>query len=128
MVKLVKNIFVYGTLKKGKRNHKYFKDSIISVREGYIHASLYHLVDYDCPTILEGNDKIYGQFLEYNDPTDEIEKEIDYLEGNFGDNQELIYSKEKVKVYFENSNEISQVYMLQNHYNLKKIKLKNKWK
>lgn len=82
-MKSVKQMFVYGTLMSGERNHRYFKDSIIKIETATIEAKLYHLTKYDCPTLVLGEGQTIGELVTYNDPDDQIEQSIIALEQDF---------------------------------------------
>ncbi len=127
MVKSVKSLFAYGTLKEGQRNHKYFKDSIIKIEKGYIYASLYDLIDHSCPTIAQGHDKIYGELITFEDEDDEIENAIDYLESNFGKENNLPYEKINIDVHLDDDVKKSKVYILQSIKDLNVKKINNEW-
>lgn len=83
VVKSVKQMFVYGTLMSGERNHKYFKQSIIKIEPATIEAKLYHLTKYNCPTLVLGSGHTTGELVTYEDPDGQIEKSIIALEQDF---------------------------------------------
>lgn len=115
-------MFVYGTLMKGYRNYnKYLDGHVISVKEAYIEGKLYHLDNENCPALVEGNSKIYGQILEVvDDENKSIQNAVDDLENYFAGNNELMYDRKLKIVYYEDgdSEEIG-VYIFVNENYLK---------
>ncbi len=109
---------------EGQRNHKYFKNQVINIEKAYIEAKIYHLDDYNCPSIVLGPGKVYGEVITYKDLDGEIEAGLDMLEGNFEGNLELCYKKEKVDVYVGGAVKSSQVYILENIDNMDKKEIK----
>ena len=86
------HVFVYGTLMKNYRNHAYLKDATYigaGVIEGY---DMYDLGRY--PGIIAGKGKVFGEVYQV---TDEIEKQLDYLEEE-GD----LYIKKPETIRLEN--------------------------
>lgn len=82
-MKSVKQMFVYGTLMSGQRNHHYFEDNILEIVPATIEAELYHLEAYDCPTLVIGSGQAIGELITYIDPEDQIENSIIALEQDF---------------------------------------------
>lgn len=82
-MKFVREMFVYGTLMSGERNHKYFKDSIISVEEAKVVGTVYHIEKQRCPTIELGIGECVGELITYKDPTGEITDQIVAMEQEF---------------------------------------------
>lgn len=96
-------MFTYGTLMKGYRNYKkYLEGHVISIKEAYIEGKLYHLDNENCPAVVEGNSKIYGQVLEIvDDDNRSIQKAVDDLENYFAGNDELMYDRKLKIVHYE---------------------------
>ncbi len=128
-MKSTKSMFVYGTLMENQRNFKYFNDNVIEIKRGYIRGDLYHLIDYNCPAITLGNDKVYGELITYVDPTDTIEQEIDALERDFGhDDSRIRYDRFNVAVYVEGQEYQSSAYFLNRIDTVKTKKINQYWK
>lgn len=120
-----KNIFVYGTLKSGERNHYHFKDCVTTIVGGTIEATLYHLDDYNCPSIQLGGGIIEGQIIYYaDDEQNSIESAVDNLEQS---TPGLYYDRVPVLVQVENGAIESEVYVVRNFENLKSTKLNKVW-
>lgn len=110
-------IFVYGTLMQNFRNYnKYLKGKITSIAPAYICGKLYHLEIHDCPAIIDGTDKVYGQVLSFNDDSNQsILNSVDRFEKYFFDSSEIIYERKSVDVhYLDNSIERLSFYKLTN--------------
>ncbi len=67
----------------GERNHKYFKDSILNISQATIKGTLYHIPKQKCPVIELGAGTCIGEYITYNDPTEEITNSIINLEHSF---------------------------------------------
>lgn len=97
-------LFVYGTLMKGYRNYKkYFeKANVIDIRKVYTKGVLYHLNKKDCPALVEGDGKVWGQLIEFNDDEDiTFLKELDDMEKYFENSDEIMYERKEVNVFTE---------------------------
>ncbi|WP_293444782.1 gamma-glutamylcyclotransferase family protein [Persephonella sp.] len=70
-------VFVYGTLKKGKRLHHYLEKSYF-FGEGYIEGYEMYMVDW-YPAVVKGKGKVYGEVYAVDQKTlnvlDKIEDE-----------------------------------------------------
>lgn len=120
-----KNIFVYGTLKQGKRNHYHFEDKVIDIVPGTINASIYHLDDFDCPSIKFGDGVVQGEIIYYDDTIDNrIELAVDKLEQSF---DELYYDRRPVTVTTEKGQLQSEVYVVRGLDELKHTLIENEW-
>ncbi len=127
-MKSIKSMFVYGTLMENQRNFKYFNNKVIDIKRGYIRGDLYHLIDYNCPAITQGNEKVYGELITYEDPTGIIEKEIDALERDFGHEGDCVrYDRFNVAVYVENQEYQSSAYFLSAIETIKTKKINQYW-
>lgn len=110
-------IFVYGTLMENFRNYnKYLKGHITSVSTAYIYGRLYHLNKHNCPAIIDGTDKVFGQVLTINDDINHsILYIVDRFEKYFFDSNEIIYERQPVVIhYLDNSTEELSFYKLTN--------------
>lgn len=108
-------IFVYGTLMKDFRNYnKYLKGKVTSIKPAYIYGSLYHLHIHDCPAIIDGTDKVYGQVIGFIDNSEHsVLNSIDQFEKYFFDGDEVIYERKAVDVnYLDNRIEKLSFYKL----------------
>ena len=71
-------VFVYGTLKPGESNYKnYCQGKTITEIKAYTRGQLYHL-PFGYPGMTEGNQKIEGYLLSFNEPN--ILIDLDRLE------------------------------------------------
>jgi gamma-glutamylcyclotransferase (GGCT)/AIG2-like uncharacterized protein YtfP len=117
-------MFVYGTLMEGFRNYeKYLKPYVIDKKEGYILASLYHLEDKNCPAIIEGSDRVYGEILSVVDEDGSVRKAVDELEFYFEGSTEMMYNRKSFKVYSEDGIEDLDVYLFVNEKYLHEHKI-----
>lgn len=116
-------LFVYGTLMTGYRNfEKYLDGHMISSKRAYILGSkMYHLVEKDCPAIVEGHSRVYGQVLEIDDDeNNSILNAVDALEKHFSGSSEIMYERIEKNVYYEEGGfEELGVYMFVNEGYLK---------
>lgn len=91
-------------MKDFKNYNKYFKDNVTSIKSAYIHGKLYHLYNHDCPAIIDGTDKVYGEVIEFIDDSKKtLLNEIDHFEKYFFDINEIIYERHPVDVYYSNN-------------------------
>jgi len=89
---------------------KYLRGKIISISKGYTFGKLYHLKSYNCPALVDGEDKIVGEILELGN--DVVIDEIDLLEMNFFNTQGPSYLREKRKVFYDSGRiELIDVYI-----------------
>jgi len=86
-------LFVYGTLMKGCRNHKYIKGKYLNKWNAYTKGKLYHLRDENYPALLQGNDRVRGELYEIENLQEKIE-DIDQLENYHKNN---IYFSEYIR-------------------------------
>ncbi|MDR0880431.1 MAG: gamma-glutamylcyclotransferase [Clostridioides sp.] len=94
-------MFVYGTLRKGNVNYeKYLENNVISIEEAYTYGKMYYLEKEECPALIDGDDKVYGEIIECTDDDDyTLLKQVDHLEKYFGDNSCIMYEKRDKKVF-----------------------------
>lgn len=123
---MLKQRFVYGTLKQGQRNHKYFKDSIVEIQEAYVYANIIKLDDYDCPTLVleDTTNKVYGELITYEDINNEIEQSIINLEQDFNG---LFYNEVELEVYYQDKSIKTNVFIYKDYQNIKHSDLDDKW-
>ncbi len=127
-MKSIKSMFVYGTLMENQRNFKYFDNNVVDIKRGYIRGDLYHLIDYNCPAITMGNEKVYGELITYEDPTGVIENEIDALERDFGHEGDSVrYDRFNVAVYVDDKEYQSSAYFLNAIDTIKTKKINQYW-
>lgn len=118
-------IFVYGTLMENFRNYnKFLKPFIYHVQKASTKGKLYHLINKDCPALVEGEDTILGEVISFiDDKNQSILKNLDNLEEYFEDSTELMYERRLVQVNYENKiSEQVYVYMF---INLKLLNTEN---
>ena len=111
-------IFVYGTLMKGYRNYdKYLDGHINSIKSAYVHGKMYHLPEEECPAIVEGNERVYGQVMEgLDDDKGTILNSVDVLEKYFGNNSSVMYERRKKEVFYEDgTSEMLDMYIFVNN-------------
>lgn len=103
-------VFVYGTLKKGFPNHeRIFKGYEIKITEAWAYGELYDLGWY--PALIQGNNKVYGELLEFDDP--EIFMKIDMLEGYSGKESSFnFYERRKIQVFSDKEEFTTWAYFL----------------
>jgi gamma-glutamylcyclotransferase (GGCT)/AIG2-like uncharacterized protein YtfP len=117
-------MFVYGTLMEGFRNYeKYLKPYVIGKKEGYVYASLYHLEEKNCPAIIGGGDKVYGEILDVVDEDGSVRKAVDELEFYFEGSPEKMYTRRSFKVHSEDGVENLDVYLFINEKYLNEHKI-----
>jgi len=109
-----KKIFAYGTLMSGFENfNKYLKDKAIEIKKGYTYGSLYHLLNYNCPALVDGKDRVWGEIITFCDDGQTL-NEIDNMEMYFENGGEPAYLREKREVLYEDgSKELADVYIYQ---------------
>ncbi|OQY30918.1 MAG: hypothetical protein B6241_15090 [Spirochaetaceae bacterium 4572_59] len=100
--------FVYGTLKKGCRNHHFLSQhGIESCGAAYTRGKLYHLINENYPAMLPGTDLISGELYKV-DSAEEISHILDKLENYNEENEiESEYIRKKISVSDEAEYDIS---------------------
>ncbi len=113
---MLKSMFTYGTLMCGNRNYmKYLYKKVVSIEPAYIKGKLFHLHDYNCPGLIEGNEDVYGEYITYIDnENDDVEKAVDNLENVFHPKEPLHYTKEKKVIKVNNKDINTYCYICQN--------------
>lgn len=117
-------LFVYGTLMKDFCNfNKYLSNNTIDVRIAYVYGKLYHLIDKECPALIEGTDKVFGEVITIiEDDKNSIVNGVDEFEKYFKDDKRnIVYTREETKVYYENGDvEMLGAYILKDRKLLSK--------
>lgn len=116
----MQRVFVYGTLKEGFANHdRIFTGYDIKITPAWTYGELYDL-KWGFPAMTEGNHKINGELLEFNDP--DILQKIDRLEGYKGkDNPFNFYDRVKVNVFVNSKTPIIAWIYLMTHEKIQDI-------
>lgn len=97
----MKNIFVYGTLRKGESNHSYLKDAVIICDQAWIYGELFE-TGYGYPVLKESNkEQVYGEIYAV---TDEQLGEINRLEGYQENANDNLYERITVDAHNEKGN------------------------
>lgn len=92
-------IFVYGTLRKGMRNHdQYLKDKSVYIGKGYVKGELYRVAEETYPALRPGLEVITGEIYEVED---EVAVKIDELEGYVFNRSNNLYNKVSMDVFDE---------------------------
>lgn len=110
-------IFVYGTLMKGYHNYnKYLDGHVNSIKRAYVYGKMYHLPGEECPAIVDGNERVYGQVLEGEDDDDgKVLKSVDLLEKYFGNKSTVMYERKIKEVFYEDgTSEMLDIYIFVN--------------
>ncbi|MGL4797788.1 MAG: gamma-glutamylcyclotransferase family protein [Cellulosilyticaceae bacterium] len=108
----MEKIFVYGSLRTQFWNHdKVLKNRVRKVEEATIKGELFHLPE-GYPAVVEGKETIYGELLTVSQ--EKILKSIDFLEGYFGEGEDNLYVRKKIKVATEAGEEEGWTYMYVN--------------
>ncbi|TDT56486.1 gamma-glutamylcyclotransferase family protein [Fonticella tunisiensis] len=97
-------LFTYGTLMKDFQNYDiYLKKYVKSIEEAYVYGTLYHLKDKECPALVEGFDKVYGEVITLlDDDNFTVLKQIDELEKHFnGSPDRIAFVRKGLEVYFK---------------------------
>lgn len=118
-------MFVYGTLMEGYRNyHKYLDGKVLSAKRAYTLGKLYHLDKEDCPAIVKGDQKVFGQILEcVDDENYTVLKAVDSMEKHFQGNEKIMYERVTQEVFYEDGTKeslgiyffVNQDYFNENH-------------
>ena len=105
-------VFVYGTLKKGFSNHnRILAGYDVKITPAWTYGELYDL-GLGFPAMTEGNLKVYGDLLEFNDL--KIIHRIDMLEGFKGfDSPYNFYKRTEIKVYNDKYSTTAWAYLLE---------------
>ena len=93
------NVFVYGTLKPGESNYKFYcQGKTIAEIEAYTRGKLYHLAP-GYPGMTAGNNKVKGYLLSFN--SSNILNRLDWLENYQQDRTAQLndYYRQQVPIY-----------------------------
>jgi gamma-glutamylcyclotransferase (GGCT)/AIG2-like uncharacterized protein YtfP len=103
--------------------NKYLLNSTVGIKRAYVYGKLYHLIDKECPALIEGSDKVVGEVITIVDDDDNtVVNSVDELERYFkGNKSNIVYTREEIKVYYENGEiEILGAYILKDRKLLSK--------
>jgi len=76
----IKHVFVYGTLKKGERNHDHFCGDALTIEPAVTTGRLYQ-TPYGFPAIIDAPDgQVFGEVMTFPDITKTLQR-LDRLEG-----------------------------------------------
>lgn len=102
-------VFVYGTLKKGYRNHYLLNDSTWLIN-AVIKGTLYSIEGVDYPAFIDDNEfLIQGEVYEVDQT---VLAALDDLEGYLGVNHpNNLYERKRVMAYNSNNEELFDVYV-----------------
>ncbi|MCR1871066.1 gamma-glutamylcyclotransferase family protein [Longicatena caecimuris] len=90
----MKQIFVYGSLRKGMYNYeRYLKGKSRFVGYGYVKGCLYALKDAAYPALLDGDQDVFGEIYEIDE---QVASAIDELEGCHKDALGEYYKARKI--------------------------------
>lgn len=93
-------VFVYGTLRRGHGNHRLLKSANF-IGEAYVYGTMAALGGIPAVIELGGKNKVRGEVYGVND--DEL-KELDRLEGYYGQGSDNFYNRVSVGPFFDKSN------------------------
>lgn len=96
-------LFVYGTLMKDFRNYeKYLKGRVSEFKKAHTDGQLYHLKHKNCPAMIQGGDRVYGEVMVYND-NDQLGllRELDLMEEYFEGSSKPMYRRQEINVWYD---------------------------
>ena len=95
-------LLVYGTLMKDFCNFNKYLLNQSEINKAYVYGRLYHLIDKECPALIEGSDKVFGEVITIADDDDNtVVNSVDELEKYFKGNKiNIVYIREEIKVYY----------------------------
>lgn len=101
----VVDLFVYGTLMRGFRNHdRFFAGRVLSVRGAAVRGRLVHLRGRGCPALLPGEGFARGEVLAFEDDAAlSLLSSVDDMELYFGDggSSEVAFLRERAEAFFD---------------------------
>jgi gamma-glutamylcyclotransferase (GGCT)/AIG2-like uncharacterized protein YtfP len=107
----LKRAFVYGTLLHGLRNYvKCLADRVVKVEKAYVYGKIYHMRRYNCPALVDGDQKVWGEVLTFDDTGGATTRRMDELEEFTGDVNTSLYIRIPRIVYFPDHKELLEVY------------------
>ncbi|HHP7232149.1 MAG TPA: gamma-glutamylcyclotransferase [Xenococcaceae cyanobacterium] len=98
--KLIIPIFVYGTLKPGEKNYRYYcEGKTLTEIPAYTWGQLYHLPALGYPGMTKGNSKVQGWLLIFED--EQILASLDLLESYQEERSPFLneYNRQQVPIY-----------------------------
>ncbi|TCP29226.1 gamma-glutamylcyclotransferase (GGCT)/AIG2-like uncharacterized protein YtfP [Scopulibacillus darangshiensis] len=102
------NVFVYGTLRKGERNHHLLADSPCIAEQAWTNGQLFATDSY-YPAMILGEDLVYGEVYTV---TDEILAQLDELENHKGDPETDLYDRKATAIHTDSETLQAFVYLL----------------
>ncbi|MGF7057767.1 gamma-glutamylcyclotransferase family protein [Brassicibacter mesophilus] len=115
-----KKLFIYGSLIEGFFNYDiYLKGKVLESESARIKGELYHLNGERYPALIDGDDYVYGEFIQVDD-YEETLKALDEMEHYYGEGNEYNeYNRvlKEIEVLTDNRKEEAYVYM----YNYKEL-------
>ncbi|MBA4496270.1 gamma-glutamylcyclotransferase [Paenactinomyces guangxiensis] len=117
MKKLIRDLFVYGSLRKGMKYSHYLKGAALVGRTAWIRGELYDTGE-GYPGLIQGKGKVYGEI--YHIDGRQLKK-IDALEDYFGPDHHLnLYERITTEVYTPGGAVQALVYFYRDQDQLKK--------
>jgi|SRR5699024_9075343 len=113
-MKKLNKVFVYGTLKEGKRNHHVIPaGAILKKSRAYINnADLYEFVGGDFPCLIPGTGKVFGEIFEIREELlKETMEALDFLEGYRPNNPYNLYNREVKSLHVDSGQLEAYVYV-----------------
>ncbi|WP_164668864.1 gamma-glutamylcyclotransferase family protein [Virgibacillus doumboii] len=96
------NVFVYGTLRKGERNHHYLDGASCIFQQCWTYGALYD-TNSDYPVIKESaKEKVFGELYKISESNLTI---IDRLEGYVDGDSDNLYNRKNVPVFDDRGKE-----------------------
>jgi gamma-glutamylcyclotransferase (GGCT)/AIG2-like uncharacterized protein YtfP len=104
-------VFVYGTLRKGERNHRLLEQADWIAEQCWTHGEMFN-TGYGYPAIKQSNtEKVYGELYAIN--ADEL-KRLDLLEGYIGGRNDNLYDRIKQPIHTDTGTVEASVYVASN--------------
>ncbi|WP_108672366.1 gamma-glutamylcyclotransferase family protein [Peribacillus acanthi] len=118
-------VFVYGTLRKGERNHRLLESSTCIAKECWTTGQLFDTGNGYPAMIHSSSDKTYGELYSV---TEKELKQLDHLEGYTEGGKDNLYERIQQTVYTDKGEFKAYMYVASKVNLLKKKILNGDWK
>lgn len=95
---MIRQFFVYGTLKRGQRNERVWPTEATEILVAWAHGQLFGRSDY--PAMKPGSDRVLGELWRFDETqVDEVFRALDILEGTNGNSPSDLYHRAVVETF-----------------------------
>ena len=106
---MIRQFFVYGTLKRGQRNESIWPHRPVAVHDCWVTGQLMGRSDY--PAMIAGEDHVLGELWSFGDSdVPDVIAQLDRLEGTSGNQPDDLYHRILVSTFDLDDNPLGEAY------------------